>query len=1504
MTFIAKTVPLARIGAIQFGLFDPNFIENYSVCEISEGVAFESDGIHPVQNGLNDIRMGPSVFNGKTAINCLTDNLGNDNCPGYFGHLNLARPVYHVNFLKTVIHVLTCVNHENSTLILDQSAQQHFSSENPPEKGEKRLKKILKLTRTIKKSKVTNTFLPTYKLNITETEGIQILMKFHGLKTAKDTDSNKTAMVSLELLPLATLEILRKISNEDIVFLGFDPIMSRPEWLIITVLPIPPPAVRPAIIHDVSSRSEDDLSIVLNDIIRENNDIRRLDKTGAGDDVMRAVASRMQTRIAGYFDNTLPNLERVKHGEKPIKSLSERLKGKHGRIRGNLMGKRVDFSARTVITGDANIELDELGVPESICRNLTYPEIVIKNNSKKLSTLVNAQKIKRLIRDVGSEIRSYIKITGNFILKLGDTLERHLSNGDIVLLNRQPSLHKMSMMGHRVKTLPYSTFRLNLSVTTPYNADFDGDEMNMHVPQTHDSRVEIRNLTMVPLNIVSAQRNKPIISIVQDTLLGSSLITRRDTFIDKKNFMSICMCLENWNGSIPVPALVYPSLLWTGKQVFTLFLPIIDLRGKSEGFIVCDHSNFSINDTQVLIINGQLVTGILCKKTLGSCAGGLIHVTWIEKGPQNCSLLINNIQFSVTEWLLQNGMSIGIGDTVADISTLDKIKDAISAQKEEVEKNVRQYQSREMQATPGLSLIETFEKVINEVLNKARENAGKAAQLSLKYDNNMKRLTQAGSKGNNNNISQMIACVAQQNVEGCRIHFDFCHRSLPHFVKGDYGPESKGFVENSYLTGLEPQELYFHAMGGREGLIDTAIKTADSGYIQRKLVKALEDLMVRYDGTVRSVNEEIIQFLYGEDGLDGSRIEAQYIEQIRMSVHELQYNYQHAKSKTHDSYSNKSITTHENDILEREYVSILATLRMFRKKFINPQKPNDPHTLPVHMTRLIEECRKKFSSKKGREKEIKPILVAKKVAAFVNHLLALDFGSVKLQSTRKFISLIKLTLASKRVLNEYRLTLESLDWLFDKILERFHLALINPGEMIGTVAAQSLGEPTTQMTLNTFHSAGIGTQNVTLGVPRMKELLNVTKNIKTPSSTIFVQKEVPISHSRTKKIASAIEFTVLGKLLKNIQIWYDPDLKITILKEDQFLLHLYSLELREDTCISFAPWIIRIELDTVMSIDKEIFTKDVAEKLEENLSGLVRILYSPMNSNLPIIRMRFIYGGDNSNNMAYLLDYFKYAKLCSTFYLKGIKKIYRAMISQTKKPLLFDCQITDPTEAVAKFPDWPELDYTNESMVIYTDGSNMLEIMAIDVDINHEEVYSNDVVDVIQTLGIEACRMVLFEELKRVVEFDGSGVNYRHHAILVETMTFRGKITPINRHGISRNVNSKPLIMCSFEEPNDTLTKAAIFAEKEILTGVSDNILVGQLPTIGSACFSLLIDELNLSGITENTLNAYRSKQKTHHRHNYETNIAYSPTSPAYSPTSPAYSPVSLLLVFVKPDSS
>jgi DNA-directed RNA polymerase II subunit RPB1 len=871
-TFQSKA-ELRKIRCVQFGIMGPEELKELSVCAVEYPESYEPGTVKPKKNGLLDLRMGTCLKEYK----CETCHGGINDCPGHFGHIELAKPMFHAGFFPIVLKILRCICYHCAKLIVDVSDGNFRKAMRIP-KSKDRLSFIEKICKGKKVCDAGEQHggcggsLPNIKR---EKESMKIVAEF-----------NQVQDESVEKIQHLTAErvhgIFRRISDEDCRVLGLDPKWSRPDWMIITIFPVPPPAVRPTIQMDAFSRSEDDLTHKLAEIVKANIQLKKHEQGGATTQVIQEFSKVMQWHISTFFNNEMPGEPQAKQKARPLKTIRQRLRGKEGRIRGNLMGKRVDFSARTVITPDPTISIDEVGVPRSIALNLTYPEIVTPFNIHKLRELVNNSIEKGPSYHPGAKyiinhdgLRYDLQHVKKPHLEFGFKVERHLQEGDLIIFNRQPSLHKMSMMGHRIRIMPYSTFRLNLSVTTPYNADFDGDEMNLHVPQSLETRAEVMELMMVPKQIIAPQNNKPCMGIVQDTLLGCRLFTKRDTFLTKDLVMNIMMWIADFDGKIPIPAILRPQELWTGKQIFSMIIPNVNLVKYSNGHPRTEGAPpryfISLTDTKVLIEKGELISGIVDKNTVGNKHGSLIHIIMNEKGSDKCRRFLDETQLIVNYWLLYHGFSVGLGDTIADEATMEDINRIINSAKKQVKTLIKSTQKKSM-------LLSKFEEEVNGALNGARDKAGASASESLKETNNIKAMVLAGSKGNSINISQIIACVGQQNPEGKRIQFNFFNRTLPHFSKDDYGPESRGFVENSYLRGLTPQEFFFHAMGGREGLIDTAVKTSESGYIQRRLIKATEDVMVQYDGTVRNSTGEIVQFAYGEDCIDGAHIETQGLD--------------------------------------------------------------------------------------------------------------------------------------------------------------------------------------------------------------------------------------------------------------------------------------------------------------------------------------------------------------------------------------------------------------------------------------------------------------------------------------------------------------------------------------------------------------------------------------------------------------------------------------------------
>ena len=1268
------------------------------------------------------------------------------------------------------------------------------------------------------------------------------------------------------ITPQMALNIFRHISTDEARKMGLSNDYARPEWMIITVLPVPPPPVRPSVAMDGASgvRGEDDLTYKLGDIIRANQNVNRCEQEGSPAHVVNEFEQLLQFHCATYMDNDIAGQpQALQKSGRPVKSIRARLKGKEGRLRGNLMGKRVDFSARTVITGDPNLSLDEVGVPRSIARTLTYPETVTPYNIQKLHQLVKNGPnehpgAKYVIRDSGERIDlRHHKRAGEISLQYGWKVERHIVDGDFIIFNRQPSLHKESMMGHRVKVLPYSTFRLNLSVTSPYNADFDGDEMNLHVPQSEETRAEVNQLCMVPLNIVSPQRNGPLMGIVQDTLCGIYKMCRRDIFLTKDQVMNILLWVPDWDGVIPLPAIFKPRPMWTGKQILSLVLPAgLNLfRGSDEGLS-------PLNDDGLMISGGELMYGLMNKKSVGAASGGVIHIIFNERGWEAAMGFFNGAQTVVNYWLLHNGFSIGIGDTIPDRETIARIENAVNKQKEEVGRITRDATENELESLPGMNVRETFESKVSKALNNARDDAGRVTEESLKDHNNARQMALSGSKGSTINISQMTAVVGQQSVEGKRIPFGFKYRTLPHFTKDDYSPESRGFVENSYLRGLTPTEFFFHAMAGREGLIDTAVKTAETGYIQRRLVKALEDVMAKYDGTVRNSLGDIVQFIYGEDGLDGVHIENQRVDIITCSDKQFERKF---KIDLMDPRPETSISPEfldqanemRGDIETQKWLDQEWDLLKGAREYLRENKTDDNESLqlPINVVRILETAKSTFKIKNGARSNLDPNEVIPQVNELLDRLQVVRNNDIpgsleaalteeaQVNATLLFKAQLRSRLAFKRLVVENSLNKLAFQHALGEIENRFCRAAVNPGEMVGVLAAQSIGEPATQMTLNTFHFAGVSSKNVTLGVPRLKEILNVAKNIKTPSMTVYQEEGSFADQESAKLLRSAVEHTTLRSVTETTEIYYDPEIEKTVIEADSDMVESYFIlpggDLDDQSRQS--RWLLRIILGRRALLDKGLTVQDVAAKIKENYSKDLAVIFSDDNADEQVVRIRMIQDhgkGDEDEDLEedVMLKRLEH-HILDTLTLRGVPGIERAFLNTRTRIRAGE----DGALVMAK--DDPAC----KEWFLDTSGSALGAVLAIP-GVDTKRTYSNSFIEVFEVFGIEATRSALMKELTAVLAFDGSYVNHRHLALLVDVMTSRGHLMAITRHGINR-ADTGALMRCSFEETVEILLEAAAAGELDDCRGVSENVMLGQLAPLGTGEMDIFLDQKLLDSV-------------------------------------------------------
>jgi DNA-directed RNA polymerase II subunit RPB1 len=855
----------------------------------------------------------------------------------------------------------------------------------------------------------------------------------------------------------------------------------------------------------------------------------------------------------------------------------------------------------------------------------------------------------------------------------------------------------------------------------------------------------------------------------------------------------------------------------------------------------------SVADTEVLIERGELLTGVVDKRTVGASSGSLIHVIWMEHGPRATSEFLSRSQKVVNHWLLYHSFTVGVSDTLADEDSLKQIAFTLAEAKENIADLIEKAQKGQIPCQPGKTMLESFEFKVNTELNAARDKAGALANDSISERNHIKAIVNAGSKGNDINICQIMACVGQQNVEGRRIPFCFHKRTLPHFTKDDYGPESRGFVQNSYLLGLSPHEFFFHAMGGREGLSDTAVKTSETGYLQRRLIKAMEDVMVKYDGTVRNSGGSILQFLYGEDGMAGEFIEDQKLEIMKMDFDKLAKTYEIVSINEDPQVALKRYAhIFTADVMEGLLSDPEAPLKLI-KEFEQIQKdqldlrlifPNfdDELHLPVNIKRLLWNSCKKFNISGFAECELSPIYVIDQLEALNNRLLVVsgkDSKSIEDQFNGTLLFRIHLRshLSSKLCTVVKRLTQEAFDWLLGEIEARFMQSKVHSGEMVGSIAAQSIGEPATQMTLNTFHFAGVSSKNVTLGVPRLKEIINVSKNIKTPTLTVYLQPHIAVNADYAKDIVSQLEYTTLRHVTAAAEVYYDPDVRGTLIEDDQELVEDYFAI--PDESVNFdrmSPWLLRIELNKIAMMDKKITMTDIFNRINAEYKDDMHVVHTDDNAAKLILRIRMMTNEQGGNQWDYLKQL--EASMLQDMWLKGLENINKVFMQEVKKATV------EADGSISFSKEWK----------LETDGCNLSAVLA-EPGVDTRRTISNDLIEVMTVLGIEAVRQALMKELRIVLGVYGIYVNYRHLAILCDVMTIRGHLMSITRHGINRT-ECGPLHKSSFEETVEMLLEAAAYSEIDYLRGVTENVMLGQLAPIGTGEIDLCIDSERLKKMT------------------------------------------------------
>jgi len=1301
---------VSDIQKISFGILSSEEITNMSCCQVtSVKVSDKGENIYSKFMG--------TIENGQ---NCKTCDRDVWECPGHFGHFKLEHPIVNPIFLNDVLNILKCICFCCYQFLLSED---HLKLENMTKK---------------------------FSDILTWIKNIKICYRCESIKTSLSI-VNET-IVDEDKKPLDSYKILRvleNISDDTVRFLGFNPTMSHPKNFIFTVFPVLPPCCRPFVMSDENC-CDDDLTYQLTEIIKNNqylseeylakNELKRKKSVLQSSlllttDIYEKHLTNLKFRMSTYFNNSK---KKAKHAAtaRPITGLKERIAGKEGQIRHNLLGKRCDQSGRTVVGPDPTLKFDELCVPKEMAEILTIPVHVTPFNIKYLTDLVNSNKANFLIKASNPKCsinlknalnyrgtllffgdvidRNGIKTTitdtkfkleqGDIIirngkvlkniqypefkkitLEIGDIVKRQLIDGDYVLLNRQPTLHKASMMALKVIIKPIKTLKINLSITKPFNCDFDGDEMNIHVPQSYEAIAELQTLSSSVKCIMSNQNGKPNVAIVQDSLIGLFFMSKDEwskQTLDKDQFFDLLMVINKYNNVFErmndITLLVENNFnkkvyIFNGKGLLSFIFPY----------------DFDYCTKDLTIQKGVLLKGILKKDVMNS----LIKIIYKDYDEQTVSVFIDNLQFISNKYLIEKSFTINAEDCLKSSKINKEIKSLINS-------------TFTKTTTLERVTINPFirEQKILGSLNACTDQCMKKIKDALSPTNNFKITEESGSKGSIFNTCQITSSIGQQTIDGRRVY------GLFHPQDNEF--KNRGFIESSFVQGLKPREFFHHAMAGRKGVIDTALLTSVSGYGQRQGVKLNEDIKIYPDFTVRDVNGRLYQYIFGEVGYDPSQTIIVDGKQTICDIYRL--------------VERLKITLDNNNRFRKMTPGEIK----YTIDFID-RRPHIPPDVEDRIYKLRTE----------------PII---------------------------------------KQLEKIEICEELLPLLKKELEIRYYKTLMSPGECVGIIGAQSMGEFSTQATLNTFHVAGsTSTGAVTNCLTRFQEINNATKNPKNITCKVYF----------TKNNLTIDEIRELGIKMKHIKF---KDLQEHWIVQDHYDDWWYSVfkKLYNINDLNYTTT-IRFVLSKEVIYMYKISFDFIKEMLEKKYDGIC--IFSPL--------------------------------IEGTFYFDVLCNIKSNKVDAYVSSLLstYICGI-EGVKSVTYLKD-DEL----KVWYIQTEGGTLKDFYSLD-DIDIDHTTTNNIWDIYNTLGIEAAREF---RIKEMIEIMGSGVDLSHIKLRADRLTFTGTIQSLTRYTMR---GEKPFSKIGFEEIMENFYKTARDAESDNLCGVSASIMCGKRAKVGTSMFDVKLD--------------------------------------------------------------
>lgn len=1226
----------------------------------------------------------------------------------------------------------------------------------------------------------------------------------------------------------------------------------------------------------------------------------------------------LQNEVNGFIDSTKNQNNMSKT---PIPGVKQALEKKEGLFRKHMMGKRVNYAARSVISPDPMLETNQIGVPPVFAVKLTYPEPVTAHNVNELRQAVingpdkwpgatqiqnedgSLTSLESMSLEERKSIASQLMTPsfGNSVVN--KKVHRHIKNNDVVLMNRQPTLHKASMMGHKVRVLPgEKTLRLHYANTGAYNADFDGDEMNMHFPQNENARAEAFNLANTDSQYLTPTSGAPVRGLIQDHISAGVWLTNKDSFFTREKYQELIYASirpedghSSGNKILTVPPAIFkPEPLWTGKQIITTILlnikplnmPGINLVSKNK--IKNDYWSKDSQENDVIFRNGELICGILDKSQYGASKYGIVHSLHEVYGDDVAGKSMSVLGRLFTTYIMMTGFTCGMDDlrltaegnqwrydilsknqeagrlAAAEVANLDKDTKATDPEfKKRLEEILRDDNK--------LAILDavTMSKV-NAITSEVVSTCVPGGTMKKFPYNSMQSMALSGAKGSNVNVSQIMCMLGQQALEGRRVPVMVSGKTLPCFKPFDTQARAGGYIKDRFYSGVRPQEYYFHCMAGREGLIDTAVKTANSGYLQRCLTKQLEGVTVNYDNTVRNSDGALVQFVYGGDAIDTTK--ESHMNQFEFFLD----NYNALLQR----YSPSNIDN--LDAEEAIYYSKKMKKHLKKQGKVAHYEESDKYdpTISVYNpSRYLGSVSDKFEEKLEKFIDTHPQL-------FVSSKESKEGGI----TSKKFKALMQL---------------------------KYMRSVINPGEAVGIIASQSVGEPSTQMTLNTFHFAGHGAANVTLGIPRLREIvMTASASIKTPQMTLPVLEDVDDSSAEAFcKSVTKINFSEFIDDVEVIETTADASAGSNAVRSYEIKIRFfdskdyheeYDISKEELELVVRRTFISQLENTIIKELKKQrknnaqlpdisvavsaaearggkLASEEGSDEVVEKRKTKQSVSYDePDEEELDAMReaeksdedMLDMSASEASEEEeeddedAMEVDQVKKAKKNLDSALSNRSRIRQqeVIISHTfvtqydfddengswcdvKFELSADTQkllMVNIVEEVCKscvvrqvtnigrclFPQG------GEKRELVTEGVNFQAMWEHDSFVNVNDIRSNDVAAVLKTYGVEAARNTIVNEINRVFSTYAISVSSRHLDLLADYMTREGSYLAFNRQGIDSCTSS--FMKMSYETTCQFLTKAVLNSDREELDSPSARLVMGKLNKAGTGSFDLL----------------------------------------------------------------